>query len=948
MAPWPSARSCTPSPARPRTTSSPSCAGQGALVYDADGRGVRRRHGQPLVLERRLRPRARSPTPSPPRCARLESPTHCFDPFTNEPADELAEPAGRPGRRVDDARVFLTCDGSEAVDSAIKLARIAQVQAGHPERTLIVSRTLRLPRRHLRRPERRRACRPTRPASVRSCDGFVNLPSNDLEAHGRACSPSRATRSPPSSPSRCRARAACARRSTGYLEGLRRLCDQHGAYLDHGRGDLRLRPPRPLVRQRLLRRPARPDHLRQGRDVGLRARSAACWSARPCARPLEADAAFWLRHGHTYSGHATACAAGAGGDGDHRAARPAWSGSKHVGDRLADGPARPGRRRRARRGAGRRRRVGAWRCPEGQDPVAVRDRMLDARRHHAGRRHRHADVLPAARHHRRPDRPDRRRRRQPASAERCSRASGADDVAAGARPVESASDLAVTPASVDAARRAAADRQRIALRWAALLGDRRAPGSACSRSTADVAAHRRRCSRRPTTRPRRRRAWPRSRSFYVHPGTGASAVEARRRSQHGAGRGRCRRRTTTCALWSRSRPTCGPGGCTPSDSAPDGASASRPAPSASSSAHRHGAPTVARCGAAGRLAPSSWTTCTTTPPWPASIGRSRRRAEPADGAGRARAAGGHDRRRRRAHARACATCSTPPTRVEVEEVDPWLDGGSPTARVRFRWHRHPPRSTVEIHGRRWHRRSRPAMTELGATVEPQRGLLRPRPHADQRLVGVRLRASPPGASDLVHVPPARAGRRRRARLPRSRGQRRQGRQGARAHPGRRGRQSARPTWWPSTRTSSRSSCDKVRPEARSLLEMHRRAGRDTYIVSASPQEIVEPAGRRPRDGRRHRHRVRGRRTASTRASWSARSATARARSRPSREVAEWEGYDLGRCYAYSDSASDLPMLEAVGHPVAVNPDRQLESVAHERGWPIVIFHRKHPQGGQAA
>ena len=73
----------------------------------------------------------------------------------------------------------------------------------------------------------------------------------------------------------------------------------------------------------------------------------------------------------------------------------------------------------------------------------------------------------------------------------------------------------------------------------------------------------------------------------------------------------------------------------------------------------------------------------------------RRRTEPADGAGRARAAG--------ATIAVAAGLTlglrdlfSPPTRVEVEAVDPWLDGGSPAARVRFRWHRHPPRSTVEI------------------------------------------------------------------------------------------------------------------------------------------------------------------------------------------------------------------------------------------------------------
>ena len=58
------------------------------------------------------------------------------------------------------------------------------------------------------------------------------------------------------------------------------------------------------------------------------------------------------------------------------------------------------------------------------------------------------------------------------------------------------------------------------------------------------------------------------------------------------------------------------------------------------------------------------------------------------------------------------------------------------------------------------------------------------------------------------------------------------------------------------------------------------------------------------------------------------------------ELARWEGLDLAQCYAYSDSASDLPMLEAVGHPVAVNPDSRLERLALRRGWPIVIFSRR--------
>ncbi len=58
-----------------------------------------------------------------------------------------------------------------------------------------------------------------------------------------------------------------------------------------------------------------------------------------------------------------------------------------------------------------------------------------------------------------------------------------------------------------------------------------------------------------------------------------------------------------------------------------------------------------------------------------------------------------------------------------------------------------------------------------------------------------------------------------------------------------------------------------------------------------------------------------------------------------RELAEREGFDLTACYAYSDSESDLPMLETVGHPVAVNPDATLARIARERGWDVLRFDR---------
>ena len=54
-------------------------------------------------------------------------------------------------------------------------------------------------------------------------------------------------------------------------------------------------------------------------------------------------------------------------------------------------------------------------------------------------------------------------------------------------------------------------------------------------------------------------------------------------------------------------------------------------------------------------------------------------------------------------------------------------------------------------------------------------------------------------------------------------------------------------------------------------------------------------------------------------------------------LAEQCGYDLAGCYAYSDSITDVHMLEVVGHPHAVNPDKELRKVAVAKGWPILVF-----------
>ncbi len=56
------------------------------------------------------------------------------------------------------------------------------------------------------------------------------------------------------------------------------------------------------------------------------------------------------------------------------------------------------------------------------------------------------------------------------------------------------------------------------------------------------------------------------------------------------------------------------------------------------------------------------------------------------------------------------------------------------------------------------------------------------------------------------------------------------------------------------------------------------------------------------------------------------------------EYAALHGLDLARSYFYSDSHRDLPLLEAVGHPVAVNPNKKLARIARQRGWPVVYFY----------
>ena len=129
----------------------------------------------------------------------------------------------------------------------------------------------------------------------------------------------------------------------------------------------------------------------------------------------------------------------------------------------------------------------------------------------------------------------------------------------------------------------------------------------------------------------------------------------------------------------------------------------------------------------------------------------------------------------------------------------------------------------------------------------------------------------------------------------------------------------------------------VYDEAVNLIEEHRLAGRDIVIVSTSGAEVVEPIGEMLGADRVVATRmeiVDGRYTGEIEYY-----AYAEEKARAIRELAESEGYDLETCYAYSDSVTDVHMLETVGHPHVVNPDKELRRIAAERGWPVLLFAR---------
>lgn len=129
----------------------------------------------------------------------------------------------------------------------------------------------------------------------------------------------------------------------------------------------------------------------------------------------------------------------------------------------------------------------------------------------------------------------------------------------------------------------------------------------------------------------------------------------------------------------------------------------------------------------------------------------------------------------------------------------------------------------------------------------------------------------------------------------------------------------------------------VYDEAVSLIEDHRLAGRDVIIVSASGREMVEPIG-----AMLGVDAVIATQLAISEGRYTGEIdfyAYAENKATAIVELAEERGYDLARSYAYSDSITDVHMLEVVGHPHVVNPDKELRRLALAREWPVLDFSR---------
>lgn len=290
-------------PAAPAGSFVSIVAGSGAEVVDADGRRYvdalaslwycQVGHGRPEIGAAVAR-----------QLSALEA-FHLFDRFTNPGAEALAERLAELAP-MPAARVFLTSGGSEAIESAVKLARAAQAAAGHPERTVVIGRE---PSYHgvTYAAMSLTGLAPNREGFGPMLPDVVRVPKDDLGALDVVAA---------EWPGRVAAVVAepvvgaggVYPPAPGYLAGLRAWCDRHGAYLlldevicGFGR----------------LGRWWGAEHYGVEPDLVTFAKGVTSGYVpvggvlvgRRVREPLEADRDFVLRHGHTYAGHPVGMAA---------------------------------------------------------------------------------------------------------------------------------------------------------------------------------------------------------------------------------------------------------------------------------------------------------------------------------------------------------------------------------------------------------------------------------------------------------------------------------------------------------------------------------------------------------------------------------------------------------------------------------------------------------------
>ena len=228
-----------------------------------------------------------------------------FDPFTNQKADELAAKL-QSISALPQSRVFLCGSGSEAGDTAMKLARVAQGQAGHPERTIIISR--------MRGYHGTNYGGTSAQGLPLNKQGFgqllpevVQVDSDNLEDLAKFMSDnSKKIAAVIVEP--LQGAGGVWPPPPGYLEGARKLCDQHGAFLIFDEvisGFGRMGTWFAADHYGVI-----PDMLcfAKGVTSGYQPLGGVYVGA-AVREALESDPNFFLRHGYTYSGHSSVCAA---------------------------------------------------------------------------------------------------------------------------------------------------------------------------------------------------------------------------------------------------------------------------------------------------------------------------------------------------------------------------------------------------------------------------------------------------------------------------------------------------------------------------------------------------------------------------------------------------------------------------------------------------------------